>query len=59
MNKKEVSIQVSIKQAKWLDSHGGRNSGDVLINEKGVLYVLMGNGHNQWKKVFLPIDKSE
>lgn len=37
----------------WLRSRGGRNSGDVLQDKKG-LFVLMLDGRGKELKIYLP-----
>lgn len=44
-------INLNYKQIKWLDSRGGRNVGDVMV-DKGGLYVMFGLNEDQ--KVYLP-----
>lgn len=51
-----MSIILSIRTIRqWLDSRGGRHTGDLEIDEIG-LYVLMGNGYGGDKPVYLPED---
>ncbi len=49
-----LEITLTTKQAKWLDSRGGRTIADVEADEKG-LFVPMSNGNGQKMKVYLPI----
>lgn len=42
------------KLMKWLDSHGGRDQTDVECTSNGKLYVIMGDGHGGWNKIYLP-----
>jgi len=46
--------EITYKQKKWLDDHGGRTIGDLILGDPKGLYVLMGNGHGGDMKVYLP-----
>ena len=45
-------INLTYKQARWLDAHGGRNIDDVLIDDIGLYFVVVFK--RQIKKVYLP-----
>lgn len=53
-----TKLRITEKQEAWLDTHGDRNAGDVLENERG-LYVLMGSGRGPrgYMDVYLPSDE--
>lgn len=50
-------IILSRLEKKWLDSRGGRNESDVLVDENGVRYILMTSGEKGKDiKVVVPSD---
>lgn len=52
-------LKLSLKDRKWLDEHGGRNSADVLADKDGKLYVAMGGGAGRDVKVYLPSQEND
>lgn len=40
-------------QQAWLDSRGGRNESDILIDGQGE-YIRMGDGDGGTRKVYIP-----
>lgn len=50
-------IKITKKQGMWLDQQGGRNENDLRASRAGNLYVLMGDGYGNNRKVFIPEDK--
>lgn len=51
-NNKIPSLTYS--QREWLNQCGGRDESDVMIDEKGFLYIEMVKGKDKVEKVILP-----
>lgn len=49
------TITLTHKQRVWLDSRGGRNQNDVLIDSDNQLFVVMTDGFGNDIPVYLPV----